>query len=180
MEDFYYLGKITKLFGYKGEIVFFFDVDDVSEYSNLESVFIDVNGDYVPFIIEKINFRKNNAVVKLMDIDTEADAKRLVNCSLMMPIDTLPKLKGNKFYYHEVIDFEIWDKNEGRVGVLASINDSSSQALFEIKDGYTEILLPVVDEFIVEVNRKERKIIVEFPAGLLDIYRGDSNDEDEY
>ncbi len=171
-EDFYYLGKVTRLYSFKGELVFYFDVDDISEYSELDAVFIDINGDIIPFVIEKINFTTaKNAIVKLSDINTESDAKKLVNRALYLPISTLPELEGNKFYYHEVIGFEVWDINEGRVGVIESVNDMAAQALFEIKDGFTEILLPIVDNFIVEVNRKEKKVIVEFPEGLLDIYR---------
>lgn len=176
-KEFYYLGKITKLYSYKGEMIFYFDVDDVSEYSGLDAVFIDVNGDVIPFIIQKINFGTgHNATVKLVDVDTESDAKRLVNKSLYLPISTLPKLEGNKFYYHEVIGFEVWDKADGLVGVVESVNDMAAQALFEIKDGFTEILLPVVDDFIMEVNRNEKKIIVEFPEGLLDIYRSEDKE----
>jgi 16S rRNA processing protein RimM len=171
-EDFYYLGKITKLYSYKGEVVFYFDVDDIGEYRGLDAVFIDINGDIIPFIIEKIQFSTGlNATVKLQDVDNESDAKKLINRPLYLPISTLPKLEGNKFYYHEVIGFEVWDKQHGLVGTIESINDMAAQALFEIKDGYTEILLPVVDDFILEVNRDDKKIIVEFPDGLIDIYR---------
>jgi len=175
-KDFYYLGKITKLFSFKGELVFFFDVDDVSEYYDIENVFIDIQSDIIPFFIERINFKNNNATVKLQDIDSESDAKRLVNSKLYMPISSLPKLEGNKFYYHEVIGFEVFDTNEGRVGIIESINDQAAQALFEIKDGYTEILLPIVDDFIKEIDRENKKVMVTFPEGLLDIYKEKEED----
>ncbi len=171
-EEFYYLGKITKLFGYKGEVIFYLDVDDSSEYENLEMVFIDLGGDLVPFMIESISLVKsNNAIVKLLDINNEDNARRLINASLKLPMSTLPKLQGNKFYFHEVIGFDVWDVNEGRIGVLKEVNDTTAQALFEIRDGFTEYLLPVADEFIVEVNRELKKLIVVFPEGLLDVYR---------
>ncbi len=181
-EDFYYLGKITKLYSYKGEVVFYFDVDQVSDYNGLDAVFIDIKGDVIPFMIEKISFTKGNyATVKLMDIESDADAKHLINCSLYLPIESLPKLEGNKFYFHEVIGFEIWDKEQGRVGVVQRIIDDTAQPIFEIKDGYTEILLPIVDHFIENVNRKEKIINVIFPEGLLELYRNEDdieNDED--
>jgi len=177
-DEFYYLGKITKLFSFKGELVFFFDVDDVSEYYDIENVFIDINGDVIPFFIERINFKNNNATVKLQDIDTESDAKRMLNAKLYMPISTLPKLEGNKFYYHEVIGFDVFDATDGRVGVIESINDQAAQALFEIKDGYTEILLPIVDDFIESIDRENKRVNVKFPDGLLDIYR-DTTEEEE-
>jgi len=175
-DEFYYLGKITKLFSFKGELVFFFDVDDVSEYYDIQNVFIEIQNDIIPFFIERINFKNNNAIVKLQDIDSESDAKRMVNSKLYMPISSLPKLEGNKFYYHEVIGFEVFDVNEGRVGIIESINDQAAQALFEIKEGYTEILLPIVDDFINEIDRKNKKVIVTFPEGLLDIYKEKEED----
>jgi len=175
-DEFYYLGKITKLFSFKGELVFFFDVDDVSEYYDIQNVFIEIQNDIIPFFIEKINFKNNNATVKLQDIDSESDARRMVNSKLYMPISSLPKLEGNKFYYHEVIGFEVFDINEGRVGVIESINDQAAQALFEIKEGYTEILLPIVDDFINKIDRKNKKVIVTFPEGLLDIYKEKEED----
>ena len=175
-EDFYYLGKITKLFSFKGELVFFFDVDDISEYYDIENVFIKIQDDIIPYFIESINFKNNNAIVKLQDIDTEANAKHLINSKLYLPMSSLPILTGTKFYYHEVIGFDVIDEKEGKVGIIESINDNAAQALFEIKDGYTEILLPIVDHFIREIDRDNKKVLVSFPEGLLDIYK--EKDED--
>jgi len=169
--DFYYLGKITKLFGYKGELVFFFDVDDVSEYSGLDAVFIDVNGDLIPFIIDKIRLHQGNtAIVRLQDVDDIDAARRMINAELYLPLSTLPKLEGNKFYYHEVIGFRVVDSEVGEVGIIEEVNDQTAQTLLIIKDGEREILFPVVDELIDKVDRKEQTIHVHFPEGLLDLY----------
>jgi 16S rRNA processing protein RimM len=169
--DFYYLGKITKLFGYKGELVFFFDVDDVSEYSGLDTVFIDVNGDLIPFIIDKIRLHQGNtAIVRLQDVDDIDAARRMINAELYLPLSTLPKLEGNKFYYHEVIGFRVVDSEVGEVGIIEEVNDQTAQTLLIIKDGEREILFPVVDELIDKVDRKEQTIHVHFPEGLLDLY----------
>ena len=170
-KDFYYLGKITKLFGYKGELIFYFDVDDISEYRNLDAVFIDINGDLIPFSIEKIRLHQGNtAVVRLQDIDKIDESKGLINSELYLPLSTLPKLEGNKFYFHEIIGYSVIDKVKGEVGVIEEVNDQTAQVLFVIKDGYREILFPVVDDLIDKLDRKEKKIYVQFPEGLLDLY----------
>ncbi len=180
IQDLYYLGKITKLHSFKGELVFYFDVDDINDYRNLEMVLVDYQEAIVPFIIQQIHFNRNNsAVVRLMDVETEEEALKLVNASLYLPISSLPPLTGKKFYYHEVIGFEVIDQKDGFVGKVVSINDAGARPLFEIKDGYQEILLPVVDHFIVEIDRQNKKLQVQFPDGLLDIYRGTDEDNDE-
>jgi len=170
-KDFYYLGKITKLFGYKGEVIFYFDVDDVTEYRNLDAVFIDVNGALIPFLIEKLRLHQGStAVVRIQDVADIDAAQRLINAELYLPLSTLPKLDGKKFYFHEIIGYTVVDAETGVVGVVEEVNDQSAQALLVIKEGYREVLFPIVDELIDRLDRKEKKIYVRFPEGLLDLY----------
>jgi ribosomal 30S subunit maturation factor RimM len=58
-----------------------------------------------------------------------------------MTFKMLPKLTGNKFYFHEVIGFTVVDVNFGEVGQIVHINDKAAQALFEIdRDAQSEFL----------------------------------------
>ena len=89
---------------------------------------------------------------------------------MYLPLELLPKLEGNTFYFHEVIGFKIIDKTFGEVGILKSINDSTAQALFEIDRNGIEILIPMNDKFILKVDRKHQCIEVNTPEGLIDLY----------
>ncbi|GAL79083.1 16S rRNA processing protein RimM [Algibacter lectus] len=89
---------------------------------------------------------------------------------LYLPLDLLPKLEGDKFYFHEVIGFTVEDVNFGTVGIIKAINDSTTQSLFEIDRDGIEILIPMNDEFINKVDRKNKTIIVDTPEGLIDLY----------
>jgi len=170
-KDFYYLGKITKLFGYKGELVFYFDVDDVTEYQNMDAVFIELDGDLVPFMIEKLRLhRGNTAIVRIQDVLDLNSAQRLINAELYLPLSSLPKLEGNSFYYHEIIGYTVIDADTGEVGIVEQVNDQTAQALLVIKDGSREVLFPIVDDLIERLDREEKKIYVRFPEGLLDLY----------
>ena len=56
-EECFQLGKITKPFGFKGQVVFFLDVDCPDDYSNLDSVFVEVKGNLIPyFIFKKLDY----------------------------------------------------------------------------------------------------------------------------
>ncbi len=167
----FYLGKIVKKYSFKGEILAKLDTDQPGLYEKLDAIFLDLKNNLVPFFIEKSQLHKSNLLrVKFEDVDTEADADSLIKTDLYLPLELLPKLDGNKFYYHEVIGFNITDKNYGDVGVITGINDSTSQALFEIDKNGTNILIPINDEFILEVNRENKTITVETPEGLIDLY----------
>ncbi len=170
-DDCFYLGKIVKKYSFKGEILAKLDTDQPGLYEKLDAIFLDLKNNLVPFFIEKSQLHKSNLLrIKFEDVDTEADADSLIKTDLYLPLELLPKLNGNKFYYHEVIGFNITDKNYGDVGVVTGINDSTSQALFEIDKNGTNILIPMNDEFILEVNRENKTITVETPEGLIDLY----------
>lgn len=170
-EDCFYLGKIVKKYSFKGELLAKLDTDQPDLYDNLDAVFIDLRGNLVPFFIENSQLHKSDLLrLKFEDVDTEADADALMKTELYLPIEMLPKLEGDKFYFHEVIGFEVKDENYGYVGTIVSINDSTAQALFEIDKDGTEILIPMNDEFITEVDRAKKTIIVNTPEGLIDLY----------
>lgn len=170
-EDCFYLGKIVKKYSFKGELLAKLDTDEPDLYDSLDAVFIDLRGNLVPFFIEACQLHKSDLLrLKLEDVNSEADADALIKTELYLPLDLLPKLEGDKFYFHEVIGFSVKDKNFGDVGILKGINDTTSQALFEIDRDGIEILIPMNDHFIDRVDRKNKTIIVDTPEGLIDLY----------
>jgi 16S rRNA processing protein RimM len=171
-EDCFYLGKIAKKFSFKGEVLLYLDTDEPELYENMESVFVDINNNLIPFFIEQSALHKNDFLrVKFEDVNSEADADEILGHDIYLPLKMLPKLEGNKFYFHEVIGFDIEDKRLGIIGKIVSINDSAAQPLFEVlKDGVTEILIPMIDQFLVEIDRKNKKVKMDLPEGLIEMY----------
>ena len=170
-KDCFYLGKIVRKHSFKGEIVVKLDTDEPELYKNLESVFVALGNNLVPFFIEESSFQKGNQLrIKFEDVESEEDANAILGAELYLPLEFLPKLTGNKFYFHEVINFDIEDVNFGFIGVITGINDTSAQPLFEIKANEKEVFIPMIDEFIKKVDRANKKILVQTPEGLIDLY----------
>lgn len=170
-EDCFYLGKIVRKHSFKGQVVAKLDTDEPELYKNLESVFVALGNDLVPFFIEESLLQKGNQLrIRFEDVESEGDADAILGSGLYLPIEFLPKLTGNKFYFHEIIGFDIEDINYGYVGVITGVNDSSAQPLFEINSNGTEVFIPMIDDFIKKVDRATKKIVVESPAGLIDLY----------
>jgi len=170
-DDFYYLGKILKTHGNKGEVMVLFDVDDHSAYKKLESVYLDLYGERVPFFISSLELKHNRkAIVKFQDFDSIEDAESLQGLAMYLPMNTLPSLKGKKFYYHEVTGYQVIDKLHGPIGIVEDVLDLPHQALLQIRHGEKEILVPVVDEIIKKVDRRKKILEIEAPAGLIEIY----------
>jgi 16S rRNA processing protein RimM len=163
------LGKITKPFGFKGQVVFFLDVDCPDDYAELDSVFVEVKGLLVPYFIQDIVINGNKATVTFEDLSPQ-EANALVGCDLYLPLDVLPQLDGNRFYYHEVIGWRVVDSVKGDIGTIASVIDYPAQALFQIMKNDKEILIPVIDQVIDKVDREEKTMFITAPNGLIDLY----------
>ena len=137
----------------------------------MESVFVECNKNLVPFFIENSSLHKSDFLrVRFEDVDTEDAADAILGNAVYLPLKMLPKLTGNKFYFHEVIGFEIEDQRLGVFGVIQSINDSSAQPLFEVLNGSTEILVPMIDLFLVKIDRVNKIVIMNLPEGLVEMY----------
>ncbi len=170
-EDCFYLGKIVSKYSFKGELLIKLDTDQPELYEDLDAIFIEVRNTLIPFFIESSQLHKSDLLrVRFEDVTNEADADALIKSDVYLPLEFLPKLEGNKFYFHEVIGFTMIDINYGKVGTIVSINDSTAQALFEVENDGKEILIPMNDEFIDKIDRKAKTIFVKTPEGLIDLY----------
>ncbi|WP_114902537.1 ribosome maturation factor RimM [Kordia sp. SMS9] len=171
VEDCFYLGKIVKKYSFKGELLAKLDTDQPDLYDDLDAVFVQLGRNFLPFFIEKSSLHKSDLLrLKFEDIDTEEDADQLLKCELYLPLEFLPKLEGNKFYYHEIIGFTVEDASFGTVGKIVSVNDTTAQPLFEIEREGIEILIPINDDIIKKVDRNGKSIHIEAPEGLIDLY----------
>ncbi len=167
----FYVGTIVNKFSFKGELLVKLDTDDPELFLEMESVFIEIGKNLVPFFIERSQLHKSLLLrVKFEDVDDEPTADSLMKRELYLPLTALPPLEGNKFYYHEVIGFTMIDTNYGNVGVITGVNDTTAQALFEVDHHGDQVLIPVNDAFIDKLDREARTITVTAPDGLIELY----------
>jgi len=171
-EDCFYLGRIARKHSFKGEVVIALDTDEPELYKNMESVFVALGRNLIPFFIEKSLLQKGNKLrVKFEEINNQVEAEGILKSDVYLPLSLLPKLSGNKFYFHEIIGFKAIDKNSGTIGIIEAVNDSAAQTFLEIKnDASTTILVPLLDAFIKKVDRKNKELHIEAPEGLIDLY----------
>jgi len=170
--DCFELGHITKARSFKGEVIVYLDTDHPEEYVELESVFVELNEQLIPFFIEQIRPHKKNQIrVKFEGIGSEEDAQVVLKKKLYLPLSLLPELNEQDFYHHDVVGFKVEDKRHGNIGVITDIVESKVNPIFKIEHSEgQEILIPVADEFIDKIDKNKRTIFTNCPEGLIDLY----------
>lgn len=171
--DCFHLGYVAKLHGFKGEVSLFLDVTNPEDYETLDAVFIEINGQLSPFFVETFKLKnKGFAAVKFEGVDTEKDARIILRKNLFLPAQILPKLSGKNFYDHEVVGFKVIDTIFGEVGILESVIDLQVNPLIQIMNGSKEVLVPLIEGVVQEVDRKKKILTITAPAGLIELYLG--------
>ena len=170
-EDCFYLGKIVSRHGFKGDLLAKLDSDDPQQYEKMESVFVSLGSNLIPFFINQARLHKSDLLrISFDGVSSEEDSDRLIGAELYLPLAALPPLTGNQFYYHEVIGFTLIDAVHGDVGIVKAVNDQAAQALFEAEKDDKSLLIPISDAFIARVDRQNRQIHIKTPEGLIDLY----------
>ena len=169
----YNLGYFAKTRGFKGELSLFLDVDQPEDYTDLERILVDLNDVLTPFFIEKITIRNNGfADVYLEGISNRETATTLSGKQVFLPLSDLPELPEDQYYLHDLEGMTVVDKKGIEIGEVSSVLDYSNNPLIQIDRVEGEILIPIIPEFILKVDKKAERITVELPEGLIDINKG--------
>jgi len=169
-EDCFYLGRVAKTHGIKGEVTLRLDVDDPSAYLNMKYFLLEINKVLTPFFVERIVSSGDKFYVSIQDIKTVEAASALTGKEVYLPMEMLPKLTGKQFYYHEVKGFTVVDAEKGELGPINDVLEYPTQAILQVFKGEKEILIPILDHVIQKVDRKAKKLYISAPEGLIDMY----------
>ncbi|WP_046244580.1 ribosome maturation factor RimM [Hymenobacter terrenus] len=184
LDETYQLGYIIKTHGLRGHVVAHFDVDDVSAYAKLKTVFLTLTGAPTKLVehqVEKVQPQAGARVLlKLRGIERIEEAEPLRGAQLHLPLAQLPELEDDQFYFHDVIGFTVVDENLGELGTVENFYELPQQDMLAMRYQGQEVLIPVVDELVSHANKETQQIYVNLPDGLLDVYlKPSSRDRDE-
>ncbi len=178
-DDCFYFGYIVKPIGYEGFFAVKAETDDIQRYSSLSSIFIDLNGTLTPFFIAATQVKDKEIIwLKADGFNTSDDIQSLIRKEIYLPLNLLPKLKGNKFYYHEIVGFKVIDEVHGDIGNIKDVIELQHQTILQIMKDYTEILVPLNNDILKEVDRENKSLKINAPEGLIEIYLN-KNEDDE-
>lgn len=160
------IGKVTNAVGIKGELRVYNYSDSDEIYRNTSLIYM---GDKL-YKVEKVRMQKNMVVLKLKGIDDRNAAELAKGSEIFVTEADLPALPEGEFYVRDLIGMDVVTDEGELVGVVTDVIQNTAQDIFEIKteDG-KQVLIPKVDQFVLNIDGKERKITVHLIEGLLDL-----------
>lgn len=169
-------GKISGLFGAKGEVTLSLYDDFPRERNIEEPVFVKIDSHTVPLFFDRFASRgQRGATALFADIDTESRASELVGLEFFIRPETgtgdgrgeeRGRGRGDELCFEDLVGWEA-DLGGGKKGRVAAFFDSGFNPLFEIEtDGGPE-LVPAQEEFIASVDERRRRVVFALPEGLI-------------
>lgn len=164
------LGKITKCHGINGQVILKLSNPDIEEINEMELVFIKVDGLPVPFFISEHTERSGNSLVLTIDdIRNETDAREIIDCAVyiqnsQVELSDVPLLQSN-----DLVGFIVVDEKLGEIGKIERILDYDNNPLLQIIHKNRELLIPLHEDLIIELDSNKSILYIRAPEGILDI-----------
>ena len=170
IEEAFYIGYITKTKGLKGEVQLYFEYDEPG-LLDLDVVFAEINGKMVPFFVSVFKMQPNNTCnIYFDDIDHIDKAQALVRKKIYLPLAKMPDRSEDDFHYNDLKGFMVTDETIGELGIITEVNEYPQQFVATISYKDKEVMFPLNEDMIIEIDEDEETLLVDLPDGLLDIY----------
>ncbi|MDE6023743.1 MAG: ribosome maturation factor RimM [Muribaculaceae bacterium] len=169
------VGKLLKTHALKGELNVVLDIDPgYLEEGN--PAILDIDGIYVPFYAESVRTKGSfSYLVKFEGIDSEVEAKKLVNKTIYAIRDRLKEFMLDNYdeeyaLYDDLIGWTIKDAEKGVIGKVVEIDTNTENELFIVEsEGGNIVYIPLTEDFIEKMDESTKTIIMNLPDGLLDL-----------
>lgn len=175
--NFIAIGKIAKTIGIKGNLKIipltdfpdrFYEIKKLHLYDEVKkSFFVNPNYGGYDFLITECKVFDKYVNLKFDNYNSIERSRELINLILMIDEEHRVKLEDGSYYFYELIDAEVFDRNE-YIGKVLSVLNYGSGDLFNIKHKEKEVLIPFNEEFVKKIDMINKRIDVELIDGFLD------------
>ncbi len=168
MEDFLKVGVISSTHGIRGEVKVFPTTDEKERFLDLDSVILDTGKERLVLEIEGVKFFKQFAILKFRGIDNINDIEKYKGQSLWISRDQAVPLEEDEYYIADLIGMEVCLEDGTHFGTLKDVMETGANDVYVVEDEKgQEILLPAIQECILDVDIRENKMTVHLMKGLL-------------
>jgi len=163
------IGSILKPFGLEGRLVIRLDIVDTEFLCSLKNMYWGFGSE--PEQVNEIsyfNVRSRQIVLGLQGIHRRDDAEKLKNATLFLPEDDLTFDDNSDISLNKILDCVICDPEGNVLGEPLRIESYPAQDMLILRRNGQEVMIPLAEDFIVEMNLPDKKIILDLPEGLFD------------
>ena len=171
MNNYFKIGRLATTFGLEGQLILEHSLGKKTALKGLENIFIEEKRDsFLPYFLESAKIKNDKEVyVKLAGISAKESAKHLIKKEVWLSENDFKKFAANAAPI-SLLGFMVVNDGE-EVGEVCEVIEQPHQVLCKIMLDGKEALIPVHEDSLEKIDKKNKKLFVNLPEGLLDIYR---------
>ncbi|MBE5939940.1 MAG: ribosome maturation factor RimM [Lachnospiraceae bacterium] len=164
------VGVISSTHGIRGEVKVYPTTDDVNRFKVLKEAYIDMGRELVPVKVTGCKFFKNMVILKFKDIDNINDVEKYKSHDLLVTREHAVPLEEGEYFIVDLIGLKVLTDEDEEFGELIDVMETGANDVYIVKQYSTgkEVLLPVIDQCVLDVNIEEGFVKVHIMDGLLD------------
>ena len=169
MEDFLRVGVIANTHGIRGEVKVFPTTDEKERFKDLKKVILDMGKEQKVLEIQSVRFFKNLVILKFKGIDNINDIEMYKGKDLLVTREDAVPLEEGEYFIADLLDLDVYSDEDEKIGVLYDVMQTGANDVYVVKtEEGKEILLPAIDECILDIDLEESRMTVHIMEGLLD------------
>lgn len=110
---------------------------------------------------------KGNLLIRLEGITSLESATDFIGCEVLISHDDLGELPEDEFYWFQLEGLCVSDCRLGDLGKIIEIFTTPAHDILVVRGVRGEILIPVVDAFILKIDENAKIMYVDLPDGLV-------------
>ena len=153
----------------KGEVKVFPTTDDANRFKKLKQVYVDLGREKVELEVAGCRFFKNLVIVKFKGIDDINDIEKYKGKDLLVSRENAVPLEEGEYYIADLIDLKVINEDNEEIGVLYDVMQTGANDVYVINmTNGKELLLPAIDDCVLDINLEAGYIKIHILDGLLD------------
>jgi 16S rRNA processing protein RimM len=164
--SFLVIGQITKPHGVRGEVRVQPHTDDPQRFVGLKRVFL---GDVAPVAtpVEQARLHQEKIILKLAGYDNRNDVEGLRGVWVLLPEEEAAPLEEGEYYLYQLIGLEVITDEGVNLGQLEEVIETGANLVFRVQGALGEVLLPDIDEVVLDIDFANGRMTVHLLPGLL-------------
>ncbi len=162
------VGRVVKPHGVRGAVKIFPYGDTLGQFSAGDTlIFVTSDGAAEREItLVSLGGRKQGYIGIFEELKDLDQAREMAGKELFVPEDRLPALPDGEYYHYQLIGLRVETRKGEDLGAIRSILETGSNDVYVVEKEGKEILVPAIEDVIVEVDLEVKKMTVDLPEGL--------------
>lgn len=164
------IGRVAGVHGLRGELKVDILTDDPHRFGLLERVYVGLEGEEpVPWLLEGYRLHKGRVLLKLGNCDDRTTAETLRRQLVQVPLEEAISLEEGQYFEHQIVDLEVWTAGGEHLGQVKEVVYTGANEVYVIRStvpGERELLIPAIEEVVLEVDLEGGRLVVELIEGL--------------